>query len=69
MTMRIHVNGEEQAVSATTVAELLRERGLPENGRGMAVAVNRTLVHRQNWTTAKLAPGDRVEIIRPIVGG
>jgi thiamine biosynthesis protein ThiS len=66
---RVRINGSEEAVHAETVAELLRERGLEERMRGMAVAVNRALVHRQDWATTRLAAGDTVEIIRLVVGG
>ena len=69
MTKQIRINGQDKTVRADTVADLLCERGLPETGRGIAVAINRVLVHREDWATTSLAAGDRVEIIRPIVGG
>jgi sulfur carrier protein len=56
---RIRVNGKDEALSAPTVAELLRGRGI-ERPRGVAVAVNGTVVP---------AAGDEVEIVRPFGGG
>ena len=69
MTRTIHVNGEEAAVAAETIAELLTSRGVPTDGRGVAVAVNDTVVPRAAWASTPLGAGDRVEIIRPVVGG
>ena len=36
----VSVNGEEGEVAAESVAELLRSRGVPTDGRGIAVALN-----------------------------
>jgi sulfur carrier protein len=69
VTKPVRINGKDEAVRAATVAELLRERGVPESGRGVAVAVNRAVVPRTEWVVTPIAAGDRVEIIRPIVGG
>ena len=69
MTKPVRINGKDEAVRAATVAELQRERGVPETGRGVAVAVNRAVVPRGEWASTPIAAGDRVEIIRPIVGG
>lgn len=66
---KVRINGSEESVRAETVAELLRERGLEERARSLAVAVNRVVVHRQDWARVRLAEGDRVEIIRISVGG
>ena len=69
MTKSVRINGKDETVRAATVTELLRERGVPETGRGVAVAVNRAVVPRAEWASTPIAAGDRVEIIRPIVGG
>ncbi len=68
-TKTIHVNGEKGEDSAETVEELLRGRGVPTDGRGIAVAVNGALVPRAEWRSTRLEDGDRLEIIRPVVGG
>jgi len=68
-TIEIQVNGEATAVAAATLTELLAGRSLPAKGRGIAVALNETVVPRARWPETRLKPGDRVEIVRPIVGG
>lgn len=68
-TIEIKVNGEATAVAAATLAELLASRELPAGGRGIAVALNEAVVPRARWPETRLAPGDRIEIVRPIVGG
>lgn len=68
-TIEIQVNGEATAVAAATLAELLTSRSLPGKGRGIAVALNEAVVPRAKWPETRLEPGDRVEIVRPIVGG
>ena len=68
-TIEIKVNGETTPVAFSTLAELLASRSLPAKGRGVAVALNETVVPRAKWPETRLEPGDRVEIVRPIVGG
>ncbi len=68
-TIEILVNGEATPVAAATLAELLASRSLPAKGRGIAVALNEAVVPRARWPETRLEPGDRVEIVRPIVGG
>ena len=68
-TIDIQVNGEATTVACATLAELLAGRSLPGKGRGIAVALNEAVVPRARWPETRLKPGDRVEIVRPIVGG
>jgi sulfur carrier protein len=65
----VSVNGEEGRVTAETVAALLQSRGVPTDGRGVAVALNGALVPRAEWPSTRLRSGDRIEIIKPVVGG
>lgn len=68
-TIALSINGREERVPAVTLAELLAARGVPEGGRGFAVARNRDVVPKALWPTTRLVDGDRIEIIRPIMGG
>lgn len=34
-----------------------------------AVAVNLDFVHRQDYASTALKPGDRVEVVQPVAGG
>ncbi len=66
---RLRINGVEEEVAATTVAELLTARGVDPTARFLAVAVNGTVVRRSEWPFRPLSPGDNVEIVRPFSGG
>jgi sulfur carrier protein len=66
---RLRINGIEEEVAAVTVAELLTERGLDPNARFVAIAINGAVVRRAEWLARGFAPGDDVEIVRPLQGG
>jgi len=64
----IVVNGEPRSVAAgSSVRDLLEQLGLA--GRRVAVAINRDVVPRSTHGQARLAPGDRVEILEAVGGG
>jgi sulfur carrier protein len=63
----ITVNGEPRELSGT-VDELLDALGV-EVRRGMAVAVDATVVPRGQWATTRIADGARVEIVTAVQGG
>lgn len=63
----IRVNGEDRAVAARTVAELLASLGLP--AQKVAVERNLEIVPRSLYATTQLAPGDAIEIVHFIGGG
>jgi sulfur carrier protein len=63
------VNGVIETTAAVTVAELLGGRGIGPWTKFVAVAVNGAVVRRDAWETTKLAPGDEIEIIKPLQGG
>ena len=66
--MQIHVNGEPRtAPDGTTVAALLTQLGIT-TGR-VAVELNRQIVPRAEHATARLAEGDKVEIVSFVGGG
>jgi sulfur carrier protein len=66
---RLRINGVEEEVAATTVADLLTARGIDPAARFLAVAVNGSVIHRSQWLSRSLASGDDVEIVRPVSGG
>ena len=66
---RLRINGVEEEVTATTLAELLTFRGIDPKARFLAVAVNGSVVRRTEWPGRPLSPGDDVEIVRPFSGG
>ncbi len=67
--MRIVLNGDPVDTGAATVRSLLDEQGIDADARGVAVAVNETVVPRRDWAQAALDAGDAVEIVKPFRGG
>lgn len=65
--MNIVVNGEEQAVKAANLADLLQELGY--EGEWLATAVNAELVPSEERVACVLKPDDRIEILSPRQGG
>ncbi len=63
----IRVNGAFEPF-APTVAALLAAKGLDET-KGLAVALNETLVPKSAWGSTALSAGDQVEIVRAVGGG
>jgi len=68
MSASIRVNGKDERLAAATVAELLQARGVVK-AKGVAVALNGTVVPAAAWREARLSAGDVVEIVRPFGGG
>jgi sulfur carrier protein len=66
---RIRINGVEEEVAVTSLADLLVARGVDPTARFLAIAVNGAVVHRSDWLARSLLPGDDVEIVRPFSGG
>jgi sulfur carrier protein len=69
--MRLVVNGTEREVSdGLTVAELVQQLDASRaDGRGLAVAVDAQVVPHSDWEGARLADGQRVEVVGAIQGG
>ena len=66
---RIRLNGQDEVVTAATLAALLEEKTVDLAQRGIAVAVNGDVVPRAAWAETPLRSGDRVEIVRARQGG
>ena len=64
----ISVNGERRRVPDSCTVDALLAR-LALEGRRIAVAINRDVVPRSEFTSHRLAPGDRVEILEAVGGG
>jgi sulfur carrier protein len=67
--LEIRVNGQDVSATAATIAELLAEQAIETAQRGIAVALNGSVVPRSAWGETALSPGDRVEIVRAMQGG
>lgn len=67
--MNISVNDQVRSIdAAATLLDLLRHLALDER-RGVAVAVNDTVVPRTEWPARALAEADRVLVIQAAQGG
>lgn len=67
--MNVTVNGQERTVDpGTTVADLVEEVAGRRDGRGIAVARNGEVVHRDEWDDG-VDDGDRLEILNAVQGG
>ena len=65
----IRVNGESEPLAAATLEALLAEKAVDTGVRGIAVALNGSVVPRAAWHDTPLQPGDSVEIVRARQGG
>ncbi len=65
----IRINGEAEPLAAATIEALLAEKAVDTGQRGIAVALNGTVVPRAAWGDTALKPGDSVEIVRARQGG
>ena len=63
------MNGRRAPVAAATIAELLAEQAVELGQRGIAVALNGSVVPRSVWGETALSPGDSIEIVRAMQGG
>jgi sulfur carrier protein len=67
--MNIHVNDQTRNVALdATLLDLLRDLALAER-RGVAVAINDSVVPRTDWPARTLAEADRVLVIQAAQGG
>jgi sulfur carrier protein len=67
--MDVFINDQKHSVNEqTTVAEMMKYMEVKSN-KGLAVAVNETIVPRDDWQTTNLKDGDKVLMIRATSGG
>lgn len=63
------VNGERRPLPpGGRLLDILEQLGLG-SGNAAAVAVNDRVVRKAQWPAVQLAPGDRIEVVRPMQGG
>jgi sulfur carrier protein len=65
----IRVNGESEPLAFATIEALVAEKAMDTAQRGIAVALNGSVVPRTAWGQTKLRAGDSVEIVRARQGG
>ncbi|MDX2320856.1 MAG: sulfur carrier protein ThiS [Moritella sp.] len=65
--MKLIINDEIKTLAVTTVSSLLTELEQPD--KGIAIAVNQTIISRQNWDDFQLSENDQVTLFQAIAGG
>ena len=65
----IRVNGEDEPLSVATLEALLAAKEIAPDRRGVAVALNGSVVSRAQWAEIRLTAGDIVEIVLAKQGG
>lgn len=66
----ITVNGKTRDhADGLDLPALLGEAGVELGSRGIAVAVNGTVVPRARWAERAVADGDAIEIVKVLQGG
>ncbi len=66
---RVRINGQEEPLRVATLSALLDEKAIDVAQKGIAVALNGSVVPRADWPSTKLSPGDSIEIVRARQGG
>lgn len=66
--MNITVNGTSKDLAdGASLADVVA--GVTSATKGVAVAVNDSVVPKGAWETTELSPGDRVEVLTAVQGG
>jgi len=65
----MRVNGKTLDAGPERLLDLLAEQGFQKETRGIAVAINGTVVPRSTWAETRLSDGDDVEIVKIMQGG
>ncbi|MBU6233777.1 MAG: sulfur carrier protein ThiS [Acidobacteria bacterium] len=63
----VSLNGVETTTPAMSIEELLRHSAIEL--RGIAVALNGTVVPRSQWSTTPITEGDAIEVVTAAAGG
>lgn len=65
----IIINGKERLPDDYALTAVMAADGIDAGARGIAVAINDSVVPRGRWADTVLSPGDRVEIVKVLQGG
>lgn len=68
--MELTVNGVRQEIPDVETLDMLMKRlKVSPEARGVAAAINGTVIPRSDWPAARLTEGDEIEIIHAVQGG
>jgi sulfur carrier protein len=66
----VTINGERRELpDGATVAAAVRATGAPEDGRGVAVALDGEVVPRGAWERTLVGAGQELEVLQAVQGG
>ena len=66
--MEIKINDLEVNLEGDRVIDLFNEKHLDEQ-KGIAIAVNQSVIPKKDWANHKLKANDSILVIKPIHGG
>jgi len=70
MSIAVRINGADMRIAdAASIIDILRGQGLDPTARGIAVALNESILPSARWEATRLAAGDRIEIVKAFAGG
>lgn len=69
MSATIQLNGQSRPMTSDGLLGLLRELEIDPAQRGVAVALNGTVVPRADWAKTSLREGDALEVVKLFAGG
>jgi sulfur carrier protein len=68
--IKIKVNGDIKEIKENqTLNYLLLGLGFNLKIKGLAIALNWEIVHREKWNLTYLQEGDLIELVKPVQGG
>ena len=70
MSIAVRINGADTRIAdAASIIDILRGQGLDPKARGIAVALNESILPSARWEATRLAAGDSIEIVKAFAGG
>lgn len=68
--MTIWLNGEQHDLpGGRSLADAIAAAGAPDDGRGVAAALDGEVVPRDRWEQTLVQDGQRVEVVQAVQGG
>lgn len=65
--MKVNINNKETETSALNIKQLAEQLCLP--AKGVALAMNNTMIPRDKWDTTKVLQGADIVIVKAFCGG
>jgi len=67
--MEITVNDQRKEIPENYSVQQLLSGIFPDTSKGIAVAINQSVVAKNQWTSHILQPNDRITVIKATQGG